>query len=74
MKDQIEKLHGFLSLNDREILLHSGKISHQLAVEKAEKEYEKYDKIQINSKESDFDKHVKKIEDSKQKIALRKKK
>ena len=74
MKDWIEKLHGFLSLNDREILLHSGKISHQLAVEKAEKEYEKYDKIQINSKESDFDKHVKKIEDSKQKIALRKKK
>ncbi len=74
MKDWIEKLHGFLSLNDREILLHSGKISHQLAVEKAEKEYEKYNNIQINTKESDFDKQVKKIETSKQKVAQKKKK
>ncbi len=74
MKDWIEKLHGFLSLNDREILLHSGKISHQLAIEKAEKEYEKYNNIQINTKESDFDKQVKKIETSKQKVAQKKKK
>lgn len=74
MKDWIEKLHGFLSLNDREILLHAGKISHQLAIEKAEKEYEKYNNIQINTKESDFDKQVKKIETSKQKIAPKKKK
>jgi len=74
MKDWIEKLHGFLSLNDREILLHAGKISHQLAIEKAEKEYEKYNSIQINTKESDFDKQVKKIEPLKQKIAQKKKK
>lgn len=74
MKDWIEKLHGFLSLNDREILSHAGKISHQLAIEKAEKEYEKYNTIQINTKESDFDKQVKKIETSKQKIAPKKKK
>ena len=39
MKDWIEKLHGFLTLNDREILTNAGKISHQLAIEKAEKEY-----------------------------------
>jgi len=74
MKDWIEKLHGFLSLNDREILLHAGKISHQLAIEKAEIEYEKYNSIQINTKESDFDKQVKKIEPLKQKIAQKKKK
>lgn len=42
MKDWIEKLHGFLSLNDREILTNAGKISHELALGFAEKEYGKY--------------------------------
>jgi hypothetical protein len=62
MKDWIEKLHGFLSLNDREILTHAGKISHQLAVEMAENEYEKYNQQEINIFESDFDKEIKKIQ------------
>ena len=48
MKDWIEKLHGFLSLNDREILTNAGKISHQIAVEIAENEYEKYNQLEIN--------------------------
>ena len=42
MKDWIKKLHGFLQLNERDILTHAGKISHQLALEKAESEYEQY--------------------------------
>jgi len=42
MNDWIEKLHGFLSLNDREILKDAGRISHELAVSFAENEYEKY--------------------------------
>lgn len=62
MKDWIEKLHGFLSLNDREILTHAGKISHQLAAEMAENEYEKYNQQEINTTESDFDKEIKKIQ------------
>lgn len=62
MKDWIEKLHGFLSLNDREILTHAGKISHQLAVEMAENEYEKYNQQAINTFESDFDKEIKRIQ------------
>lgn len=62
MKDWIEKLHGFLTLNDREILKHAGKISHQLAIDKAEKEYEKFNQAQNNTYESDFDKEIKKIE------------
>ncbi len=33
MKDWIEKLHGFLQLNDRDILHDGGKISHELAKE-----------------------------------------
>ena len=67
MKDWIEKLNGFLTLNDREILKHAGKISHQLAIEKAEMEYEKFNQSQINAYESDFDKEVKKIEAAKPK-------
>jgi hypothetical protein len=67
MKDWIEKLHGFLTLNDREILKHAGKISHQLAIDKAEKEYEKFNQAQVNAHESDFDKEVKKIEAAKPK-------
>jgi hypothetical protein len=61
MKDWIEKLHGFLKLNDRNILTHAGKISHQLAIEKAEKEFDKYNLQIINSVESDFDKAIKNI-------------
>jgi hypothetical protein len=67
MNDWIEKLHGFLSLNDREILNHSGKISHQLAIDIAEKEYDKFNQQQVNNKESDFDKVIKNLEEAKPK-------
>jgi hypothetical protein len=42
MNDWIAKLHGFLTLNDRDILNNAGKISHDLAIEYAENEYEKF--------------------------------
>jgi hypothetical protein len=42
MKDWIKKLDGFLNLNERNILTHAGKVSHQLAVETAEGEYDKF--------------------------------
>jgi hypothetical protein len=61
MKDWIEKLHGFLKLNDRNILEHAGKISHQVAIEKAETEYDKYNLKTNNEIESDFDKAIKKL-------------
>ena len=67
MKDWIEKLHGFLELNDRDILDHAGKISHQLALEKAEIEYDKYNHAINNAIESDFDKVTKKITTSRKK-------
>jgi hypothetical protein len=44
MKDWIKKLDGFLTLNDRNILDHAGKISHQIAKELAETEYDKFHK------------------------------
>ncbi|OYU42766.1 MAG: hydroxyacid dehydrogenase, partial [Burkholderiales bacterium PBB4] len=38
MADWIEKLNGFLTLNDRDILTHAGRISHEMAQAKAELE------------------------------------
>jgi hypothetical protein len=65
MNDWIEKLHGFLSLNDREILKDAGRVSHELAVNFAENEYEKYRIKTISEKDKqldDFEKSIKKIE------------
>jgi len=42
MKDWIDRLGMILSMNERNILTHAGKISHELALRKAEHEYEKY--------------------------------
>lgn len=42
MKDWIERLDVILSLNGRELLTHAGNISHQIAKEKSELEYQKY--------------------------------
>lgn len=42
MNDWIERLDSLLQLNGREILTHSGTISHQMAVEKSDLEFSKY--------------------------------
>lgn len=42
MKDWIARLDGILQLNGRELLTHAGKISHQMALDKSEVEFEKY--------------------------------
>lgn len=42
MKDWVERLDSILQLNGRELLTHAGKISHQMALEKSEAEFEKY--------------------------------
>ena len=58
MKDWIKKLDSFMQLNEREILAHAGKISHQLAMDTANKEYEKYSKkrqIYYDKKGNAFD-------------------
>jgi hypothetical protein len=65
MKDWIKKLDGFLSLNDRDILTHAGAVSHELAMEKAELEYEKFSNgrnLLKSTYMNDFDKTLKKIE------------
>lgn len=68
MKDWITKLDGFLSLNDRNILEHAGKISHQMAKEMAESEYDRFhwNRLQIEARqvdEEDFELLTKQIED-----------
>jgi hypothetical protein len=42
MADWIKKLDGFLTLNDRDILTHAGRISHETAHTKAKVEYNKF--------------------------------
>ncbi len=42
MADWVKKLDGFLTLNDRDILTHAGRISHEMAQAKAELEYGKF--------------------------------
>ncbi len=44
MRDWSKKLDDFLRLNDRDVLKGFGKISAQLASEKAEREFDKFDK------------------------------
>jgi hypothetical protein len=64
MKEWISKLHAFLTINDRDILEHAGKITHELAKELAEAEYDKFNAKQIAQADqagSDFDKAVKKL-------------
>jgi len=57
MKDWIKKLDGFLTLNDRNILDHAGKISHQMAKELAEAEYDKFhqQRLQMEARKADED-------------------
>jgi len=66
MKDWIEKLEAFLTINNREILIEAGKVSHELAKDNAELEYEKFKQHQQEVIEnSDFDKVIKKVESKK---------
>lgn len=48
MKDWVERLNEFLKLNRKDILKDAGKISHELAKELAEKEYDIYHKNSLN--------------------------
>src|SRR3990167_7510585 len=47
MKDWIRKLDDFLKVSDRDLLSHSGKISHEAALKKAHEEYGKFHRIEL---------------------------
>ncbi|MBU4480505.1 virulence RhuM family protein [Patescibacteria group bacterium] len=56
MADWIERLNEFLQINRKDILNDAGKISHKLAVEIAEKNFDEYKKTEAKQLEGDFDK------------------
>ncbi len=61
MADWITKLHGFLTLNDRDILHGAGKVSRKDADTKALAEFEKFRVEQDRAYISDFDHSTKKL-------------
>jgi hypothetical protein len=64
MRDWIAKLDAFLRLSEREILTHAGKVSHDKAMEKAEREYTKYRALEDakpSPVEVDFEAAVQKV-------------
>jgi hypothetical protein len=70
MTNWIKKLDAFLSINDREILENAGNISHEMAKQIADNEYEQFNKLRIVDNKislSDFDKAIKQIESKKKK-------
>ncbi len=68
MNNCIEKLNGFLTLNDREIHTNAGSISHEIGKEIAKQEYKKFKEYkQKTIGEGDFEKAIKKIENKKRK-------
>ncbi len=62
MEDWAKRLDLFLQHDDREILQNAGKISHEMANEYAETEFEKYRIIQDQLFQSDFDKLINKLD------------
>jgi len=61
MQDWAKRLDLFLEYDDQEVLKDAGKISAQIAKNKAESEFEKYRIVQDQLFESDFDKETKKL-------------
>ena len=62
MEDWAKRLDLFLTADDRQILQDSGSITHEIAKNFAETEFEKFRIRQDHLFESDFDKEIKQIE------------
>ena len=69
MKDWLARLDDFLKMTGKEILNHSGTISHNQAIEKAKTEFDKYKEIlknELSNVEKDF---INQLENTVKKIA-----
>ena len=66
MSDWIRKLNEILTSNENEILEHAGKISHELALQMAETEYDKYNKERLAAEDikalENLNEEIKKLE------------
>ncbi len=65
MTEWISKLDAFLQFNEYQILKNAGKVKHEVALQLAEKEYEKFRITQDKNFESDFEKEMKGITNKK---------
>ena len=63
MQNWIEALDGQIIAHKRKVLMGKGNISHQQAIEKAEKEFEIYRQREMQLLESDFDREIKKLKE-----------
>jgi len=55
MQDWIDKLHAFLQINNKNILQDAGKVSHELAIEIAERNFDDYKRNEAKQIDNDFD-------------------
>ena len=75
MNDWIKKLDAFLNVNDRDILTHTGKISHDMARETAENHYEAFNRKRVEENDlqgNDFDRLITRLPGAKGKTAMKK--
>ena len=63
MQNWIEALDGQIIAHKRKLLEGKGTVSHQQAIEKAEKEFEIYRQREMQMLESDFDREIKKLKE-----------
>lgn len=61
MQDWVKRLDAFLQFNEYDILNDAGKVSHELAKEMAEGQYEKFRIVQDHKFESDFERAAKRL-------------
>ncbi|MEL3905655.1 MAG: virulence RhuM family protein [Treponema sp.] len=73
MQDYIEQLDAVLTSGKRKLLEGSGKVSHEQAIKKAEKEYRKYQAATLTSVEKAYLDSLKKIEKKAKKASKPKK-
>ncbi len=72
MKDWIEQLDNFLKMTKKDILNHTGSISHKQALQKAHSEYKRYKELkqnEISEVEKDF---IKQISNTAKKLKIKK--
>jgi hypothetical protein len=61
MQDWMQKLDAFLKFNEYEILHDTGRVSHEVARQLAEEEYERFRVVQDRNFESDFERATKRL-------------
>lgn len=67
MEDWAKRLDAFLKFNEYDILDDAGKVSHEVAIQLAHEEYDKFRVLQDRDYESDFEREVKRLKKSQDK-------